>query len=464
MRFTRRSLDPRAYTALLALAGASLITSVTTSCSSSDDRPMSENDGGEGSADAASDGALEDDVVDAGTDDVALVDAALVDASPLPIACEAAPCALALSTPLPSGTGAREEGFCALLTDGTVACWGANNAGQLGIPDVAQSASAVRVPGLSDITHLDRTCAVDGDGAVWCWGRGPFLQSDASATTVQTSPVRLALPGPANKVAVSEWVGCAILRDASVVCWGTNATLQVSAVLSTSAANTQPHAIDLAASAKDIAVAYGASRGATFTTHEDGTLSSWGTAPTVGRPTPLTADGWPSPVALEHVTMVSTSGEEACAVANGVGWCWGAADARSTFDIPSAQLRGTPRAVDMPEPITRIATTQSYFVTNDYVTSVEKRRWCATTTSGDVYCWGLNNMGQAGDGTKEFALSAVRVQGLPAPAAEVKVMPYSTCALLTSGKVYCWGNNAHGQLGSTTPTLSVSVPREVVLP
>ena len=73
-------------------------------------------------------------------------------------------------------------------------------------------------------------------------------------------------------------------------------------------------------------------------------------------------------------------------------------------------------------------------------------------------------MGQAGDGTKEFALSAVRVQGLPAPAAEVKVMPYSTCALLTSGKVYCWGNNAHGQLGSTTPTLSVSVPREVVLP
>ena len=56
------------------------------------------------------------------------------------------------------------------------------------------------------------------------------------------------------------------------------------------------------------------------------------------------------------------------------------------------------------------------------------------------------------------------MQGLPAPAAEVKVMPYSTCAILTNGKVYCWGNNANGQLGAGLPKGSFVVPTEVKLP
>lgn len=455
MRTTRRILDGgRASAALALVASLSALGAMTASCSSSDGDREPVDGGADAQAETSSDAASDEDVADAGRED-----AALVDAAPLPITCEAPPCAVALTTTLPSQSYAREEGYCALLTDGTVACWGANNAGQLGNPaiDTSDSPVAVRVPGLSGITAIDRTCAVDGDGAVWCWGRGPFLQSEASATTVEASPVRLPLPGLARKVAVDSNVGCAVLRDERVVCWGSNSSLQIGD--NPSDRNALPRTIELAAGAKEIAVS-----AATFTIYDDGRLLSWGASPTVGRPTPLYSDGWPTAVALDHVTMIGVAGPEACAVANGVGWCWGAEDAASVYESSNPHARAVPIAVDTPEPITRIATTQSWAFTEDHVDYYDKRRWCATSVSGAVYCWGLNEAGQAGDGTKEYALAAVRVQGLPAPAAEVKVMPYSTCAILTNGKVYCWGNNAQGQLGAGLPKGSVVVPTEVKLP
>jgi alpha-tubulin suppressor-like RCC1 family protein len=84
--------------------------------------------------------------------------------------------------------------------------------------------------------------------------------------------------------------------------------------------------------------------------------------------------------------------------------------------------------------------------------------------SGAVYCWGYNAGGQAGDGTKEHAYEAVKVVGLPAPASQVKTTPDATCALLTSGKVYCWGTNLYGQLGNGLLKDPSPVPQEVVIP
>jgi alpha-tubulin suppressor-like RCC1 family protein len=441
MRTTKR-LRERAL-----LASLSVLAVAPTSCSSSD-RPL----GTEEAFDASNDSAIAEDVVDAGTKG-----AAVVDAAPLPIRCEAPPCAVALST-TPRGTS-DEEGYCALLSDGTVACWGGNSAGQLGQGETSGpgSAVAVRVPGLAGITAIDHTCAVTSDGAVWCWGRGPFIENEVSATSVTANPVRVGLPGPAEKVAVSTATACAVLTDKSVVCWGSNGPSLIGPDVV--GAFVAPRKVELPVGVKSMTLGWSA-----FALYENGRILSWGETPGVGRVTPFDVDAWPSPLLLEHVTMIDTIDMESCAVANGIGWCWGEADRVGLLYNPNPLQRALPAAVDTPEPITRIATSASRLVNDNGRSVYEKHRWCATSVSGALYCWGLNNAGQAGDGTKEFAIQTVRVEGLPAPAAEVKIMPYSTCAILTNGKVYCWGNNSYGQLGAGLPRGSVVTPVEVKLP
>lgn len=402
--------------------------------------------------DATPDTTPSSDAADGGAD---ANDAALVDAAPLAVECTTHPCAVALTTTLSGPWTAREEGYCALLDDGTVVCWGGNGTAQLGNGIVGGLESAVpsRVPGLSNVVAIDHTCAVDKDGAVWCWGSGPFLQSDASATTVEPSPVHVSLPGPADKVAVTSDAACALLRDGSVVCWGSNADFRI-ALDEPSEAALFPRAATLPTGVKNIAIGQAA-----FAVYEDGHVLSWGAVPAVGRLTPIAPDGWPSPIQLDHVAMIDTIEVEACAAANGVGWCWGSADGNAAF------ARAVPIATDVPELVTRMGVTRTlYTVTPGLPMSIERHRWCAATVTGNVYCHGLNNSGQAGDGTKDFALGAVRVAGLPERAAEVKTMPHSTCAMTTNGKLYCWGNNLYGQLGAGLPKGSVLAPAEVRIP
>jgi len=77
---------------------------------------------------------------------------------------------------------------------------------------------------------------------------------------------------------------------------------------------------------------------------------------------------------------------------------------------------------------------------------------CALLDSGFVRCWGRNNYGQLGYGTTENVGDgeAVSSQGyvtLGGRATKIAAGSFHTCALLTTGKVRCWGYNADGQLG-----------------
>jgi alpha-tubulin suppressor-like RCC1 family protein len=94
------------------------------------------------------------------------------------------------------------------------------------------------------------------------------------------------------------------------------------------------------------------------------------------------------------------------------------------------------------------------------VVHVGAGRWhtCAVESSGAVRCWGLNNSGQVGTATSAACASmpcvlhATTVEGVTG-AARVGGGSVSTCARDGGGRVYCWGDNTHGQLGLTdTPS------------
>ena len=75
------------------------------------------------------------------------------------------------------------------------------------------------------------------------------------------------------------------------------------------------------------------------------------------------------------------------------------------------------------------------------------------TTSGQVYAWGLNDVGQLGDGTTANKPIPTLISF---PAGEtikdVFAGQYHTFAVTTNGLVYAWGRNDYGQLGDGTKT------------
>ena len=86
---------------------------------------------------------------------------------------------------------------------------------------------------------------------------------------------------------------------------------------------------------------------------------------------------------------------------------------------------------------------------------------CGLRDGGEVVCWGLNDSGQLGDGTTGNRLTPTLVTGaLTFAAVETGNGGFHTCGLDASGKAYCWGSNAQGQLGDGTTANRLS-PTEV---
>lgn len=68
------------------------------------------------------------------------------------------------------------------------------------------------------------------------------------------------------------------------------------------------------------------------------------------------------------------------------------------------------------------------------------RASCALDQAGTVACWGNNDSGQLGDGTRKSRGEPVAVE-LAGPAVDIEASMSSVCAVLESGVVQCWGGN-----------------------
>ena len=123
--------------------------------------------------------------------------------------------------------------------------------------------------------------------------------------------------------------------------------------------------------------------------------------------------------------------------------CWGAND--------TGQL-GDGTTDDRPLPVTVLGPDGTTPLTGVRQVATGDRFACARLTGGTVACWGRNVYGQLGDGGATEQHHAVLVHGVGGAGTltgvrTIATADFSTCASTTDGQVRCWGDGHHGQLG-----------------
>ncbi len=85
---------------------------------------------------------------------------------------------------------------------------------------------------------------------------------------------------------------------------------------------------------------------------------------------------------------------------------------------------------------------------------------CALTREGGVKCWGQQGSGEVGNGSTigGHVLAPVDVVGLTRGVKAIGSGQYSSCALLVNGTVRCWGLNDRGSLGNGSKQRASGVP------
>ncbi|MFL5304106.1 MAG: RCC1 domain-containing protein [Polyangia bacterium] len=142
-------------------------------------------------------------------------------------------------TPSIAAIAAGYYAACLVETGGAVYCWGDNASGTLGRggnnQTLPQSAVPGKVSGNGLATGVSiggdvpaQACALDGDGAVQCWGNnlwgelgnGVSADDHSADSFVPVSVVGL----PAAAIAISAGTGhtCAVVNSGAVWCWGLN--------------------------------------------------------------------------------------------------------------------------------------------------------------------------------------------------------------------------------------------------
>jgi alpha-tubulin suppressor-like RCC1 family protein len=85
------------------------------------------------------------------------------------------------------------------------------------------------------------------------------------------------------------------------------------------------------------------------------------------------------------------------------------------------------------------------------------------STTGQVYAWGADYVGQLGNGTTTSATTPVAVHLPPVTVTAIAAGSAQGLALTSTGALYSWGSNVFGQLGSGT-TVASSTPVPVSVP
>ncbi|OGP17950.1 MAG: hypothetical protein A2V21_306990 [Deltaproteobacteria bacterium GWC2_55_46] len=355
--------------------------------------------------------------------------------------------------------------------DGTVECWGENSSGQLGDGSEIGSLNPVAVSGILTASRISaggsHTCALLADGTVKCWGENSNGQLGDGTTARSATPVTVTGLTGATSISAGGSHTCAVLSDGTVKCWGRNV---FGTLGNGSNANSS---LPVTVSGINTATAVSAGGSHTCALLADSTAVCWGSSSVdqLGNEDTITGAASNIPVAvtgLANTTSISAGTNHTCAVINsGAVRCWG--------DNSSGQLGSFWTIISLIPVINDTNSRTPLTVTGvSSATAVAAglAHSCAVLSSGKTVCWGENANGQLGNGnvigfvppgagaTSTSTIVPVEAVGITS-AEEAAAGLFHSCARLSNSSVLCWGDNSNGQLGNGS-TISSTIPAQVV--
>ena len=291
--------------------------------------------------------------------------------------------------------------------------------------------------------------ALTSAGTVWAWGVGSYGElGDGTASAYVTRAVKVSFPAGVKIAALPNPMpfDAALAIDSLGHAWGWGLNADGDLCLS-GLTELRPSRIPLS----DVTAATGARTHSLFDSGgrvyacgsgQDGVLGNGSTA---SSSTPVQVTGLPPKT---HVTALTSSWEGSGALlSNGAYYDWG---------YNAAGQLGDGRTADSDVPV-HVALPQAVRQVSQGGSGAANGQTVAILADGSVWSWGNGAKGQLGDGRTADSDLPVHVR-IPAGVTFTKVNSggYSCYALDDSGRLWAWGGNQNGQLGTGTGTGSGS--------
>lgn len=274
-------------------------------------------------------------------------------------------------------------------------------------------------------------CIIKVDGTVWCWGANDQAQVPSSLAANVPTPTRIdnGLDDGVSVVALSaRQQTCVVRDDGTGVCWGQNTSGE--AVPTDPSPITLPTFADFAGNYATVAAGgnftcLGHNKTPLATCIGNNARGQLGSAAALA-PGPTTIEG------LFSFSQLEAGARHACGrTAMGELYCWG--------DNQQGQLAEDPLALPMSDGLRLVVVPPAADL------AVGNEHTCIRADE-QVLCWGRNDVGQVGDGSQLQANTPMTVPLPAGPIERLEAGPNHTCAVMTSGELYCWGSNLGDQL------------------
>ena len=370
---------------------------------------------------------------------------------------------------------------CGIMSDEKIYCWGEGEWGALGTnsttnvttPTPVDDSGALNGKKIIQVATGDfHTCALDADGKAYCWGYGLNGENGNGVNRQENAPVAVDTTGvlagkKLTQIATGLNHNCAVDTEGAVYCWGENKSGELGNGSTTKSAAPVSVSMQQFSGKKAKQVAVGLYYSCAVTT--DGSVYCWGTVEGGRVPTGYTSGNYTRPIRIsfgsKKIAEISANSLHACGVTDNYKevYCWGKNDQGQLGDGTTTD-RNKPVLASAVSSVIGSSTIKQLRVSHDHT--------CILLSNNEVYCWGAGAQGQLANGSTSGSQSPVKVT-MPNAAADNTIVSITagsqySCAVTSRGHAYCWGVNAKGQLGngwttnSLTPTsLSISGARTI---